>query len=157
MRTSLLLLCLMLCSSVVFSQKKDSLYSWRWSGEGLIDEEMLKRFEEDFGELHEHMQKFGEEFMSEFQLDDSVFLHDRFEKFFDEDAFQLHGFNFNWENFDDMPIDKEKMEELRKHMRELLDGEYDERIKKFIEEHKHDLDEIRYQIRESIPNRRKAI
>jgi hypothetical protein len=88
---------------------------------------------------------------------DSLFIDDHFKKFFHEDQFKLHSFKFNDENFEEMPFDKEKMDELQKRMKDLFNGEYDERIRKFIEEHKSEIDEIRYQIRESIPNRRKAI
>jgi hypothetical protein len=56
-----------------------------------------------------------------------------------------------------MPFDKEKFEEIEKRMKDLFEGEFDERIRKFIEEHKKEIDEIKYQIRESIPKHRKAI
>lgn len=108
----------------------DSVYTWHWSGTGELSEELLKKFEKNF---------------------------DQFEKFFHEDQLKLHGFNFNEENLEEMPFDKEKMDELHKRMKDLFNGEYDERIRKFIEEHKSEIDEIRYQIRESIPNRKKAI
>jgi hypothetical protein len=154
----------------------DSLYSWQWSGTEELSDEFIKKFEKNFERLQDDWEGFGDEFMSGFYLDDemiehfrdirkdfelkfmdSLFLEDHFKKFFDDDQFDLHGFNFNGENLEDMPFDKEKMDELQKRMKDLFNGEYDERIRKFIEEHKSEIDEIRYQIRESIPTRRKAI
>lgn len=152
----------------------DSVYTWQWSDTGELSEELLKNFEKNFHQFHENWEGFGDEFKSGFYLDDemienfrdgdfelkfrdSLFLDEHFKKFFDDDHFKLHGFNFNGENLEEMPFDKEKMDELHKRMKDLFDGEYDERIKKFIEEHKSEIDKIRYQIRESIPNRRKAI
>jgi hypothetical protein len=154
----------------------DSVYTWQWSGSGELNEEFLKKFEKNLGQFRENWEGFGEEFMSGFYLDDeiienfrdmqkdfelkfgdSLFLDEHFKKFLDKDQFKLHGFNFNGENLEEMPFDKEKMDEMHKRMKDLFDGEFDERIKKFIEEHKSEIDEIRYQIRESIPNRRKAI
>jgi hypothetical protein len=154
----------------------DSLYSWQWSGTEELSDEFIKKFEKNFERFQDDWEGFGDEFMSGFYLDDemiehfrdirkdfelkfmdSLFLEDHFKKFFDDDQFDLHGFNFNGENLEDMPFDKEKMDELQKRMKDLFNGEYDERIRKFIEEHKSEIDEIRYQIRESIPTRRKAI
>ena len=154
----------------------DSVYTWHWSGTEELSDELLKNFEENFEQFRENWEGFGDEFMSGFYLDDetmenfrdmhkdfelkfsdSLFFDEQIKKFFDEDQFKLHGFNFNGENLEEMPIDKEKMDEMHKRMKELFDGEFDERIKKFIEEHKSEIDEIRYQIRESIPNRKKAI
>jgi len=154
----------------------DSAYSWHWSGEGVFNEEFLEEFEKRFNHFHENMEGFQDEFMSRFRFDDdwpdhfkelqkdfefnfkdSAIYHDHFEKFFHDDQNNLHGFNLDGENFEIMPFDKEKMDEMQKRMKNLLNGEFDERIRKFIEEHKHEIDEIRYQIRESIPNRRKAI
>ncbi len=157
-------------------KKYDSLYTWQWSGAEELSDEFLKKFEKKLDQFHEEWDGFGDEFMSGFYLDDemtknfrdiqkdfelkfrdSLFLDEHFKKFFDEDQFKLHGFNFNGENLEEMPFDKEKMDELQKRMKDLFNGEFDERIRKFIEEHKSEIDEIRYQIRESIPNRRKAI
>ena len=154
----------------------DSVYTWKWSDEGSFNEEFFKNFEENFKQFHKGWEGFGEEFMSKFYLDDkahekfkdiqenfefnfpdSTFFEDHFKKFFKDDQFQFHGFNFNGENLEEMPFDKEKMDELHERMQDLLNGEYDERIKKFIEEHKKEIDEIRYQINESIPRNRKAI
>ncbi len=154
----------------------DSLYTWNWSGTEKLSDEFLKKFEKNFDQFHRDWEDFGDEFMSGFYLDDemiekfrdiqkdfklkfrdSLYLDEHFKKFFDEDQFQLHGFNFNGENLEEMPFDKEKMDELQKRMKDLFNGEFDERIQKFIEEHKSEIDEIKYQIRESIPNRRKAI
>lgn len=154
----------------------DSAFTWQWSGEGEFSEEFLKKFEKNIYQFHDDWEGFGDEFISGFYLDekmienfrdmhkdfelkfsDSVFLDEHFKKFFNEDQIKLHGFNFKGEKLEEMPFDKEKMDELHKRMKDLFDGEYDERIKKFIEEHKSEIDEIRYQIRESIPNRRKAI
>jgi hypothetical protein len=154
----------------------DSVYTWKWNDNGVFNEKFLENFEDNFDQFHEKWEDFGEEFMSKFYLDDeameklkdmqedfkfdfkdSALFYDHFEKFFEDDRFQLHGFNFNGENLDEMPFDKEKMDEMHKRMKDLLNGEFDERIKKFIEEHRNEIDEIRYQIIESIPNRRKAI
>ena len=154
----------------------DSVYTWKWNDNGVFNEKFLENFEDNFDQFHEKWEDFGEEFMSKFYLDDeamekfkdmqedfkfdfkdSALFNDHFDKFFKDDQFQLHGFNFNGENLEEMPFDKEKMDEMQKRMKDLFNGEFDERIKKFIEEHKSEIDEIRYQIRESIPNRRKAI
>jgi len=154
----------------------DSVYTWKWNDNGVFNEKFLENFEDNFDQFHEKWEDFGEEFMSKFYLDDeamekfkdmqedfkfdfkdSARFNDHFEKFFEDDQFQLHGFNFNGENLDEMPFDKEKMDEMHKRMKDLLNGEFDERIKKFIEEHRNEIDEIKYQIIESIPNRRKAI
>ncbi len=154
----------------------DSVYTWKWNDHDVFNEEFFENFEDNFGQFHEKWEDFGEEFMSKFYLDDkaiekfkdlqedfnfnfkdSALFNDHFEKFFEDDQLQLHGFNFNGENLDEMPFDKEKMDEMQKRIKDLLNGEFDERIKKFIEEHRNEIDEIKYQIRESIPNRRKAI
>jgi len=161
----------------------DSVHTRQWSGTEELSDEFLKKFEKNFDRFREDWEGFGDEFMSGFYLDDEMIAHfrdgdfelkfrdslfldehfnkffheDQFEKFFHEDQFKPHGFNFNGENLEEMPFDKEKMDELQKRMEDLFNGEYDERIRKFIEKHKSEIDEIRYQIRESIPNRRKAI
>ena len=154
----------------------DSVYTWKWNDNGVFNEKFLENFEDNFDQFHEKWEDFGEEFMSKFYLDDeamekfkdmqedfkfdfkdSSLFNDHFEKFFEDDQFQFHGFNFNGENLEEIPFDKEKMDEMHKRMKDLLNGEFDERIKKFIEEHRNEIDEIKYQIRESIPNRRKAI
>ena len=154
----------------------DSVYTWKWSDDGKFNEEFLKNFEENFDQFLKGWEGFGEEFMSKFHLDykalekfrdmqedfdikfnDSIFFEDHFEKFFDNEQFQFHGFNFDGENLEEMPFDKEKMDEMHKRMKDLLNGEFDERIKKFIEEHRNEIDEIRFQINQSIPPSRKAI
>ena len=154
----------------------DSVFTWKWSDDGSFNEEFFKNFEESFRQFHQGWEGFGEEFMSKFYLDDkslekfkdmqedfefnfqdSAFFEGHFKEFFNGDQFPFHGFIFNGENIEEMPFDKEKMDELHKRMKDLLNGEYDERIKKFIEEHKSEIDEIRYQIHESIPRNRKAI
>lgn len=154
----------------------DSVYTWKWTDEGNFNEEFFKNFEENFGQFHREWEGFGEGFMSKFYLDDkafekfkdmqkdfefnypdSTFFEDHFKEFFNDDQFPFQGFNFNGENLEKMPFDKEKMDELQKRMKDLLNGEYDERIRKFIKEHKSEIDEIRYQINESIPRNRKAI
>ena len=140
----------------------DSVYTRKWSDEGSFNEEFFKNFGEEFmskfyldDEALEKFKDIQENF--EFNFPDSTFFEDHFKKFFKDDQFQFHGFNFNGENLEEMPYDKEKMDELHERMQDLLNGEYDERIKKFIEEHKKEIDEIRYQINESIPRNRKAI
>ena len=154
----------------------DSSYTWQWSDHGVFDEETLKKFEEKMGKLHEDMKLWDEDFFSGFHFDDdmlksfrefhkdlkfnfndSIFYNDQWEDFFNEDHFQFHGFNFDGNNLEVMPFDKDRIEELEKRMKDLFDGEFDERIRKFIEEHKDEIDEIRYQIQESIPKHRKAI
>lgn len=156
--------------------KYDSVYTWKWSDEGSFNEEFFKNFEEHIGQFQRRWEGFGEGFMSRFYLDDkalkkfkdiqedfelnfpdSIFFEDHFEDFFNDDRFPFQGFNFNGENLENMPFNKEKMDELQKRMKDLLNGEYDERIRKFIEEHKREIDEIKYQINESIPRNRKAI
>jgi len=154
----------------------DSSYAWKWSDQGTFDEETLKKFEEKMKKLHEDMEVWNDDFFSgfhfddnmlkdlrefhedfKFNFDDSVLYKDHWEDLFDENHFQFHGFNFDGNNFEVMPFDKERIEEMEKRMKDLFDGEFDERIRKFIEEHKHEIDEIRDQIHESIPNYRKAI
>jgi hypothetical protein len=154
----------------------DSSYSWIWSDKGLLDEEALKKFEEKMKNLQDEMRVFGDDPVSglhfdddffknfqkfhkdfEFEFNDSAFYEDHIGKLFDDYQFKIHGFNFNGENFELMPLDNEKMKELEKRMEDLLNGEFDERIRKFIEEHRDEIDEIKDQIRETIPKHRKAI
>jgi hypothetical protein len=156
--------------------KYDSSYSWSWLGDDFMDDEMLQIFQEKMHELQERMELFEDEFSSKFHFDedflkefeeyhkdfkinfdDSTFCRDHFEEFFNNRDFEFHGFNFDGNNFEIMPFDKEKIEEIEKRMQDLFNGEFDERIRKFIEEHKDEIDEIKYQIRESIPEKRKAI
>jgi hypothetical protein len=156
--------------------KYDSTYSWSWSGEDFMDEEMRRKFQDKMDQLREEMEMFSDEFISGFhwddkflegfeefhkdfkmQFNDSLFNKEHFERFFDHNDFKFHGFNFDGNNLEAMPFDKEKMEEIEKRMKDLFDGKFDERIRKFIEDHKQEIDEIKYQIRESIPKHRKAI
>jgi len=156
--------------------KYDSSFSWHWSEDGVMDEEMLQKFHEKMDQLQEKMEVFGDEIISGFHFDedflkgfeeihkdfkmnfnDSVFQKDHFEEFFNNQDFDFHGFNFDANNIEVMPFNKEKIEEIEKRMQDLFNGEFDERIRKFIEEHKGEIDEIKYQIRESIPKTRKAI
>ena len=156
--------------------KYDSSYSWTWSSDDFMDEKMRQEFQEKMDQLREEMEVFSDEFISGFQWDDrflegfdefhkdfkmqfndSLFSGDHFDRFFENHDFEFHGFNFDGNNFEVMPFDKEKIEEIEKRMKDLFDGKFDERIRKFIEEHQQEIDDIKYQIRESIPNHRKAI
>jgi len=156
--------------------KYDSSYSWHWSDEGWPDEDILEKMEDKMNQLREEMETFGDEFISGFHLDnkmmdtfkelhkdfkfnfnDSTFNGDQLDAFFRNEHFDFQGFNFDDNNIEIMPFDKEKVEELEKRMKDLFNEKYDDRIRKFIDEHKDEIDEIRYQIRESIPKTRKAI
>lgn len=151
----------------------DSTYTWSWSDDGDLDNDMLKEFEQkmetfrdnmgDWGdgsfgfnfddEMLEHMKKFNKDF----NFQDSVFFQDQWKDLFNGDPFQFHGLNFDGNNFEIMPFDKEQIEELEKRMKDLYNDDLGERIRKFIEEHKKEIDEVQNQIRKSIPPNKKAI
>jgi len=156
--------------------KYDSSYSWTWSGDDFMDEEMRREIQQKLDQLRKEMEVFSDEFISRFQwddkffegfddfhkdfkmeFDDSLFFKGHFDSLLDNHDFDFHGFNFDGNNFEIMPFDKEKIEEIEKRMKDLFDGKFDERIRKFIEEHQQEIDDIKYQIRESVPKHRKAI
>ena len=153
----------------------DSTYTWSWSNKDEYNEEMFKQFEEKMEALKDNMGMWDDGIFDlhfdndtlknlwdfpgdlNFGVKDSIFYNDQWDDLFKNDRFQFHGFNFDGNNFDIMPFDKEKIDELEKWMKDLKNGAFDERIKKFIEEHKDEIDQIKYDIRESIPKNRKAI
>ena len=153
----------------------DSTYSWSRSNQDEYNGEIFKQYEEKMEALKDNMGMWDDGFfdllyendtlknMWDFPgnlnlgLKDSIFNNDQWGDLFKDDHFQFHGFNFDGNNFNIMPYNKEKIEELEKWMKDLNNGAFDERIKKFIEEHKDEIDKIKYEIRESIPKNRKAI
>lgn len=154
----------------------DSAYTWSWPDKGIFDEEQWKEFEKKMDRFWEDMNVQDENFIFGFKFEDhmkenfrelkerleqqypdSTFIRGPWEDLIHGQHFNLHGFNFDNETMEKRPFNKEEIEEFQKRMKDLFDNDLDQRIRKFIEAHKKEIDEIRYQIRKSIPKERKMI
>lgn len=117
-------------------------------------EDLDKKTDNDPG-LSMKLEDFFKRF--EFMPGDSASSRKHMERFPKKIPFELFEFDFDGLDFGHIPMDNDKLEELNKSIEDFFNNKFEERIQEFIEKHKNQLDEIRYEIYESIPRHGKAI